>query len=183
MLKRLVKLEVEVRLPELAILRRSRPSDRLYDLPDLLQISLPQLAIVEKVNIHQLVDHFDHAAVHIAELTILCNQICRLGLHLLVVLLDFNRIRPGDHAVVNTARPLGVLDEMFKFCRLVNHHRLLTVDHLRAHRVEEVGSLLQGQALLVELLSLLSNGMKLTRNLEAKLTQNPCILHKRDELL
>ena len=72
---------------------------------------------------------------------------------------------------------------MLELGRLVNHHRLLTVDHLRAHRVEEVGSLLQGQTLFVELLSVLRDLMALLWHLEAILAEHTRIFNQRNELL
>ena len=135
MLECFVELVVKVGEPELAVLRGALASHRLDDLSYFLQICLPELPIIEEVDVHQLIDHLDDTAVHVAELAVFCNQVSRLRLNLLIVLLYLNRVRPGDHPIVLAARSraFGVLNKVLKFCCLVDHHWLLTVDHLGTH--------------------------------------------------
>ena len=167
MLERLVQLKVEMREPQFAVLRRALPGDRLDNFADLLQVGLPEGPVVQQVDVHKLVDHVDDATVYIAELAVFSHQLSSLLLHLFVVLLDLNGVVPGDVATVRLAIALRVLDKSLKFGGLVNHHWLLAVDHLSTHGVEEVSSLLQRQALLVELLGIFSKLVHVLGNFEA----------------
>lgn len=110
MLQSLVQLVVQVGQPKFAVLGRSLSRHRLHDLYNLLQVGLPKLPVVQKVDIHELIDHLDDAAVDVAEFAILRNEVSGLGLHLLVVLLDLNRVIPCHHPIVDATGALGVLD-------------------------------------------------------------------------
>jgi hypothetical protein len=87
MLERFVELVVKVGKPKFAVLRGALAGHRLHDFSYFLQICFPELPVVEEVDIHELIDHLDNATVHVAELAVFCNQISRLGLDFLVVLL------------------------------------------------------------------------------------------------
>ena len=148
-----------------------------------MQVGSPGLPVIQQVDVHEFVDHFNGAAMNITQLSVLSDQSDSLGLDLLIVLLDLNWVVPGDHTSVGaTGVALRVLDQVLELCRLVNHHGLLAVDHLSAHRVEEVGGLLERQTFLVELLSVLCDGVDSLGDLEAMLTENTSILDQSDEL-
>ena len=142
MLQSLVELEVEMCEPQFAVFRLALLRHRLNDFTNLLQVSPPKLSVVQQVDVHELVDHLDCAAMHIAKLPVLCDQGHCLGLHLLVVLLDLNRVIPCDLSVIDASGTLWILDQVFKLSDLVDHHRLLAGDHLCAHGIEEVSRLL-----------------------------------------
>lgn len=102
---------------------------------------------------------------------------------LLDVVFDFNRVVPGDAATVRALLALGVLNNVFETLQLLKHHRLLAIDHLSTHRVVEVGHLLQGDTLFVELLCVFCDVMDWLGNLETVLAENTSIFDKGYQLL
>ena len=182
MLEGLVELIVEMCQPELTILRLSLFGDRLNNFTDLLKVGPPQFSIIEQIDVHKLIDHFHSATVNVAQFTILSDKCNSLSLHFLIILLDFDWIVPGDHTLVDTSVAFGILDQMLKLGHFVDHHGLLTVDHLSAHGVEEVGGLFEREAFLVELLGVLGDGVDRLGNLEAMFTQDSSVFDKSDEL-
>ena len=66
MLQSFVQLVVQVGQPQLAVLRRPLPCHRLDDLSDLLQVRLPDLPVVEEIDVHKLVDHVHDVAMNVA---------------------------------------------------------------------------------------------------------------------
>jgi hypothetical protein len=76
--------------PQFAVLRRPVSCDRVYNLAHLEHVGLPHLLVVEKVHIHQLVDHVYHVVMDLAQLAILSDKLGGPLLDLLVVLLDLD---------------------------------------------------------------------------------------------
>lgn len=185
-LESLVELVVDVSEPEATKVSWSSLGLLINHELDLVHLVGPDLLALEEIDIHELNHFVDNIDVNFPQLSILVDQLCRHLLHLFGVALNLNWVLPG-HELLSRGRGAAsrywILDYLLEALGLLEHHRLLAVDHLSTHRVVEVGDLLQGHALLVELLGLVDDLSDLLVEREAVFANSPGILDESDQLL
>lgn len=118
-----------------AVELRGQLSDRLINhFTDFAEIFLPDGTILEEIDVHEFDDHVRHVHVDFAEAAVLGDQLRRLGLDLLDVVFNFNRVVPSHCArSPSDFAALWVFDERFELSSFLEHHGFLAVNHLRAH--------------------------------------------------
>jgi hypothetical protein len=72
-LESLEELVVEVCQPKFAVLSRSGAGHTLNDLPNLLEVGLPGVPVVEQVDVHKFIDLCDHIIMNFIEHAIFSN--------------------------------------------------------------------------------------------------------------
>ena len=70
MLKRFVELIVQVSEPQLALVWRPGLSRLLNDLSNLIEVLLPEILILEEINVHELNDHIYNVDMNFPEASI-----------------------------------------------------------------------------------------------------------------
>jgi hypothetical protein len=146
----------------------------------LVEVLHPDILGAKQVNVHQLDRHLGHSHVHLAELAVLRDEVVGSGLGLLDVGLNLNGVVPGNRSLLVA---FGVLNEVLKHLHLFKHHGDLALDHLRVHRVVEVGHLFQSHTFLVEFFGVLRDVVNRLRDFEPVLTQHACIFNQSHKLV
>ena len=121
--------------------------------------------------------------MQLAQLAILRGQLLGSGLQAERVALQIVRIVPGDLAAVGGARALRVLDELLELQRTLEHHRLLTRQHLLVDRVVEVRQLLEYHRVLLKLVADARTLVDSRRYLEAVGLELAHVAQQRDQLV
>lgn len=96
MFERFIQLIVQMSEPELALIGGSSLSSGFNDLSYLDDVLFPQILVLQEVNIHKLNNHINDRNMNLSESSVFRNELSCLGLNLLGIVLNFNRILPSD---------------------------------------------------------------------------------------
>jgi hypothetical protein len=136
------------------------------------------MSVLKQIDVHQLDNHVSDIEMDFAQFSIFCDQISRLSLNLFDVIFDFYWIIPGHCVSIFGLLAFRILDDVLKTSQFLKHHWLLTVNHLRAHRVVKVSHLLQCDSLFVKLFCVFGHVINWFWDFEAMLAQNSSVFYK-----